>query len=251
MEPNAPGQHTKEELDRLIETLPEELQSLCSSGKSVLDLAHLVKNILQMVSGSVEIMQLSLERRDYDRVSKSWAIFEPNFMRLKKFVLDLIKFTKQYPLHLESCDVNEAVGKAVRICEGSLKGYAVKVQFRPGSGICAAMLDADRIAEIAGNLITHAVDNLPEHTGTIIIRTAFLEGSKEIELKVMDEAPALPLDVIQLLRYPAERASNMYGTGYEIPLAALFTQQHGGYLEIDSTPPNGNSVHVYLPAKFP
>jgi two-component system sensor histidine kinase AtoS len=248
MEPKASNeQQHQDELERLIEGLPEEAQALCASGKSVVDLAHLVKNILQMVSGSSEIMQLALERKQYDRIAKSWTIFEPNFVRLKKFILDLIKFTKHYPIHEEPCDINEAVRKAVRSCEYVLKGHNVKVLLEPGNGIPSSLLDGERVEEIAANLITHALDNLPEHEGTITVRTEYLGESRELQITVCDDGPALEKSVILLLKQPFERTRNMCGTGFDIPLAALFAQQHGGYLEIDSTPPKGNVVRVFLP----
>lgn len=247
MEPDATQQHKQEELEQMIQLLPEELQSLCASGKAVLDLAHLVKNVLQMVSGSTEIIELTLERKEYERIPKSWAIFEPNFMRLKKFLLDLIKYTKQYPLHIVSCDVNNVIRKAIAHCECTLKRHPAKLQFVPGDGLPAAALDSERVVEIAVNLITHALDNLPEHAGSITVKTNYLTPGKEIELMVADDAPALPLHLVRSLRVPSERTRNMCGTGFEIPLAGLYAQQHGGYMEIDATPPKGNAVHVYLP----
>lgn len=247
MEPKASEKQRQDELERVIEGLPEEIRALCASGRSIVDLAHLVKNILQMVSGSSEIMQLALERKQYDRIAKSWTIFEPNFIRLKKFILDLIKYTKQYPLRTEPCDVSHAVRKAVKSCEYVLKGANVKVQVEAGEGIPAALLDGERVEEIASNLITHALDNLPDHEGTITIQTEYLSESREIQLTVCDDGPALEKEVILSLKQPFERTRNMCGTGFDIPLAAMFAQQHGGYLEIDSTPPKGNIVRVFLP----
>jgi signal transduction histidine kinase len=247
MEPNASQQDKQEELERLIETLPEELQSLCASGKAVLNMAHLAKNLLQMVSGSAEITQLSLERREYDRITKSWNIFEMNLSRLKKLVLDLIRFTKQYPLHAVSCDINEIIAKAAANCERLLKENRITLQFRPGTEIPTGCFDIDRLTEITINLITHAADNVADHGGNIVLRTAYLHAGKEFELSIEDDAPALSLDIIKLLRVPNERTRNMRGTGFEIPLAGLYAQQHGGYMDIDSTPPRGNAVHIYLP----
>lgn len=250
MEPNASEQqHRQEELDRMVESLPEELQSLCASGKAVLDLAHLVKNILQMVSGSAEIIELGLERKQYDRVIKSWTIFEPNYIRLKKLVLDLIKFTKQYPLHSESCDINQLIPKAIKNCEHFLKNYKVEIQFKPSATVPAAMMDSEKVGEITVNLITHALDNLPEHQGTIVIRTDYLQANREIEISANDNGPILSMELIKSLRQPFERTRNMCGTGFDIPLAALYAQQHGGYLEIESSPEKGNGVHVYLPVQ--
>ena len=232
-----------------VDAPSDEMQQFCASGKSVMDLAHLVKNMIQMVSGSVEIMELGLERKQYDRVSKSWDIFQPNLIRLKKFVLDLINFTKQYPLQRTDCDFNQTVTKGIKSCEYILKNKQVKIQFTPDKNIPVAQLDCTRIEELTANLITHSLDNLPDHAGKITVQTQYLADCQQIQLSVSDDGPALSKADQQALAQPLERTRNMCGAGFDIPLATLFAQQHEGYLEIDASEDKGNTVCVYLPFK--
>jgi signal transduction histidine kinase len=229
-----------------IETLPEDLHQLCLSGKSVSNLSHLVKNIIQIVSGSTEIIELGLERKQYDRVQQSWALFEPNFIRLKKFVLDLIKYTKHYPLQKTECDVNLLVKNAIRSSEYILKNRNVKIQIKEDKTVKPGSLDADKIEEMLVNLICHAIDNLPDEGGTISITIHNLKDHEQLQLSVCDNGPALTNEAIRSLAHPQERTRNMCGTGFDIPLAKLYIEQHGGYLEFESGT-KGNSVHVYLP----
>ncbi len=234
---------------KLIAQLPAELQSFCASGKSVTELAHLVKNIIQMVSGSVEILELGLERKQYDRVRRSWDIFEPNFIRLKKFVMDLIKYTKQYPLQLTNCDFNDIVQRGIHSCEHLLKNKHVKLQLRQDKTIPVAQFDADRLEEMVGNLVTHALDNLKDQMGEIAIQTHYLPENHQIQLMVGDDGPLLSKENRQQLMEPFERTRNMCGTGFDIPLAKLYVEQHNGYMEIDADKSLGNHVCVYLPVK--
>lgn len=230
-----------------IETLPEDLYQLCLSGKSVSNLSHLVKNIIQVVSGSAEIIELGLGRKQYDHVQRSWALFEPNFIRLKKFILDLIKYTKHYPLQKTVCDINLLVKNAIRSSEYILKNRNVKIQVKEDKAVKPASLDADKIEEMAANLITHAMDNLPENAGTISITTCYLRDHHQIQLSVHDNGPTLTNETIRLLAEPQERTRTMCGTGFEIPLAKLYIEQHNGYMDLESIPQKGNWVNVYLP----
>ena len=234
---------------KLLAQLPAELQSFCASGKSVMELAHLIKNILQMVSGSVEILDLGLERKQYDRVRRSWDIFEPNFMRLKKFVMDLIKYTKQYPLRPADCDFNEVVRKGIHSCEHLLKNKHIKLQFRQDKTIPIAQFDTDRLEEMVGNLVTHALDNLKDQMGEISIQTHYLPENHQIQLVIGDNGPPLSKETQLQLMEPFERTRNMCGTGFDIPLAKLYVEQHNGYMEIDANETLGNLVCVYLPVK--
>ncbi|MEN8128516.1 MAG: HAMP domain-containing sensor histidine kinase, partial [Planctomycetota bacterium] len=225
----------QQDFERAIEALPEALQRLCLSGRSVQNLSHLIKNTLQVTSGSIEIVELGLQQKQYDHIERSWDIFEANFTQMKKFILDLIKYTKQYPLSKTACKLNPCVDNAIRSCEYALKNNAVEIQFQKDETIPSASLDADRIEEMIANLLTHALDNLPEHAGTISITTTYLKEHRQIQLSVRDDGPGLPDEIIRSLAEPCERTRNMCGTGFDIPLAKLYIEQHAGYMEFESS----------------
>jgi signal transduction histidine kinase len=245
MEPNSSKTDSRKASE--IEALPEDVHQLYLSGKSVLNLSHLVKNLIQVASGSMEIIELGLERKQYDRLQCSWDLFEPNFTRLEKFILDLIKYTKQYPLQKTQCDLNQIVKNAIQSKDSLFKNKAIKIRVAQDKAIQPMPLDADKIEEMVANLITHAMDNLPEGAGTISITTCCLRDHQQIQLSVCDDGPALTNEAIRSLAEPQERTRNMCGTGFDIPLAKLYIEQHNGYMDLESTPENGNSVNVYLP----
>jgi len=229
--------------------LPEELQSYCNSGKSVSELAHLVKNIIQMVSGSAEIMKLGLERKQYDRVLRSWNIFEPNFIRLQKFILDLIKYTKHYTIQKTNCDINQILIKGIRSCEYFLKNKAVKIELHEDKTIPPIELDVAKIEEIVINLVTHAFDNLKDHMGKITIETHYITENHQVRLLVRDDGPLLTDEIILQITEPFERTRNMVGTGFDLPLVKLYVEQHNGYMEISGDETQGNLVSIYLPTE--
>lgn len=237
----------EDDIECLFEAMPEQDRRYCLSGRSVEELAHLAKNLIQMVSGSVEIMELGFEKKQYDRVQRSWDIFKPNFNRLKEFVLDLIKYTKQYPIQKVSCDLNKLVEKAIKSCECYLKKRQVNLRFTPDASIPSIPLDPDRIEEMAANLITHSLDNLPDPGGTVTIQIKYLTDHRQIQLSVCDDGTALSNEVLSMLIHPLERTRNMCGTGFDIPLAKIYVEQHDGYMEFESTPDKGNCIYVYLP----
>jgi len=249
MDPSSHKTRKQQNFEQAIESLPESLQRLCLSGQSIENLAHLIKNTLQVTSGSVEIIELGLERKQFDRVERSWALFETNFVRMKKFILDLIKYTKHYPLQKTECDLNQCTDKAIRSCEYALKNNTVKIKLQKDKAIPAMSLDANRVEEMIANLITHALDNLPEHAGTISITTKYLTDHQQVQVSVGDDGPVLTNETIQSLSEPLERMQSMIGTGFDIPLAKLCIEQHDGYMEFESTEPKGNCVHAYLPHK--
>jgi two-component system, sporulation sensor kinase E len=247
MDPISHKTQEQQDFERTIEALPESLQQLCLSGRSIQNLSHLIKNTLQITSGSVEIIDLGLQRKQLDRVERSWGIFELNFVRMKKFILDLIKYTKQHPLRKTASNLNQRVDGAIDACDYALKNNTVNIQLQKDETIPTISLDADRIEEMVANLITHALDNLPERSGTIFITTKYLTDHNQIQLSVGDDGPGLSDETIRSLAEPHERTQNMCGTGFDIPLAKIYVEQHEGYMEFESSEPKGNCVHAYLP----
>ena len=245
MTPNAHKTETQQNTQPNLDALPESLRRWCLSGKSVQDMAHLVKNALQITSGCAEIIELGLKRKQFDRVERSWELFEPNFLRLKKCMLDLIKYTKQYALQKSECCMNSIAANAIRSGESILKNKSVSIDLQHDPMMPALILDADRIEETIANLITHAADNLPDHTGTITVTTQYLKDHHQVQISVSDSGPLLTNEIIKTLAEPAERTHSMIGTGFDIPLAKLYIEQHDGYLEFENT--TNNCVHAYLP----
>lgn len=246
MNPKSQNTQSDSDIIDLIDSMPQPLQQFCHSGQSVNNLAHLAKNMIQVISGSAEIISIGLERKDYDRLKRSWNIFEPGLRRLNKFILDLIKYTKHYPVQKTSCDLNQLVHNAIESCRITMNQYDVRIDFKPAENSRAISLDSNLIEEAIANLITHALDNLPEHTGHISIATKFLKDHNQIQLLVFDDGPALSPETIRALEQPQERTRDMCGTGFEVPLAKVYFEQHDGYMELNSND-NGNSVCVYLP----
>ena len=75
------------------------------------------------------MIELGLERKQYDRIERSWGLFETNFVRMKKFILDLIKYTKHYSLQKTESDLNQCVDSAINACEYVLKKMPSKFNF--------------------------------------------------------------------------------------------------------------------------
>lgn len=247
MEPISSETKNSPAIQKDMVSLPEHLRQWCLSGKSVEETAHLAKNLIQIVSGSAEMIQLGMKHKQFDRVLRSWKIFEPNLRRLQKYILDLIKYTRHYSIQKTECDLNQLVVNAIRQCEHLLKKHSVTLKVVEDKHVRPMLLDPDRIQEMISNLITHALDNLPDHNGTVQISTHYLKDHHQIQLSVYDDGPALNETSIRSLSEPHEWTQNMCGTGFDIPLAGMYIEQHDGYMEFESTPDKGNCVHVYLP----
>jgi len=227
-----------------------EQERLAETGRAVADLAHLVKNILQVMSGCGEIIDLALSTDQMDRVRQAWQLYLPSFWRLKKFQLDLIKFTKNYPLNPDLCNVNSVIAAAARQMEPFFVQRHITFENRAQIDDCSIVADGEKLRDTVVNLLVNAVDNLDDKPGQVAITAELINSGQAVRITVSDSGPRLETAMCRTLLRPYERCRNMLGSGLEIPLVLQVVQAHGGSLALNADLSNtGNLVEITLPVK--
>ena len=225
-------------------------ERLVIAGRATLDLSHSVKNILQMVGGAAEVIDLGLKINQLDRVERSWAILKPNLDRLRKFMLDMLAFSKERPLELGPCDFNRIIQDAIESLKSQLKQKLSQLNMQIDQKIPTIELDSERILEMALNIILNAIDIVDEEDGIVCVETRYLKDTQMIELRVTDNGPGIDDEMKAKLFTPFESGKNKFGTGLGMPIAKRIIDTHKGNIEVTSEMGQGTTIIIQLPAKI-
>lgn len=111
-------------------------------------------------------------------------------------------------------------------------------------------VDADRMAQVFGNLISNALRYTPA-TGRITLSAQAHEG--EVRLAVQDSGPGIgPEDLAHIFerfyRSDKSRQREEGGSGLGLAIARSIVEGHGGRLWAESTLGEGTTFHISLPA---
>jgi signal transduction histidine kinase len=105
--------------------------------------------------------------------------------------------------------------------------------------------DADRIAQVAINLLANAVKFVPEGSGRVRLRLIGVERGQAFE--VVDNGPGIaPADqaaIFERFRQAGESA----GSGLGLAICRSIVEGHGGALTVRSVPGDGATFRVLLP----
>lgn len=104
--------------------------------------------------------------------------------------------------------------------------------------------DQRRLRQVLANLIGNAVKHSPAD-GTVSIEARRLDG--EVEIRVSDEGPGVPSDIMPRVFTRYARGPRSTGLGIGLYLAERIASAHGGRLTLDSTP-SGATFALRLPA---
>jgi len=222
-------------------------QCLITAGQVVLNISHSVKNILQLVSGAVEVLDFGLRTDQIHRVKRSWKILRPNLERIRKFTLDMLDFSKERRLELGPCEFNRTIQAAVESLQMHLKQKETKLHIRIDQKIPVIEFDSDGIHQMAVNLILNAIDIVDENTGIVTVETRLRAKEEGVELTVSDNAPGLADEEKEKIFLPLQSVRNKTGSGLGLAIVKKIVEQHKGRIEVQSEPAKGTTLRVILP----
>ena len=114
----------------------------------------------------------------------------------------------------------------------------------------AAEIDADRVAQALGNLVSNAIRYTP--TGGKVAVAARAQGLEAV-IAVSDTGPGIPPEEQEMVLTPfcrGHRARRFpQGMGLGLTIARDIMTAHGGRLEIESSPGAGSRFTLRLPLK--
>lgn len=182
-----------------------------------------------------------------DDIHKSGALL----LEIINDILDLSKIEAgKMPLEEEDLVVTEVIEQCVRLVRerATEAGLTIKVTTKKAPERIFA--DRTRIKQILINLLTNAVKFTPPG-GTIRLRVRSGRSGGAV-FSVSDTGAGMTEQEIETALKPFGQVGSAMtrsheGTGLGLPLAASFTEMHGGELIIESAPGQGTIVSVLLP----
>ncbi len=153
-------------------------------------------------------------------------------------------------LHFEPVDPAALVRKTAEDARPLLERKCQHLEVLCADGMPIVRMDPKRIDQVLANLIDNAAKFSPE--GAMILLVAEVRGSG-IELAVHDPGVGMDDEALTAL-FDDERMLRRRGTagesstGLGLAIVRKIVDAHGGRLTVDSTPGEGTSFRVVLPA---
>jgi signal transduction histidine kinase len=219
------------------------------------DLLHLVSHDLRAPLGAVIGQARILHKRDPD---DAWIVARADAIlraasRIDAMVEDLLDSARsesgRLRLALERVSLEEFLDELLARLGASLEVDRVSVTIPRSEGI-ALLVDPRRLERVLVNLLSNALKFCPEGA----VRLAAERRDGWVIISVTDEGPGIdPDDAPNLFtRYhQGRRAPSQDGIGLGLYGARLLVEAHGGRISVASTPGQGSTFRVELPAVPP
>lgn len=244
-----------ENIRKLSEAQDEIIRKgrMAQLGQLTATVAHELRNPLGVVRTAAYLLDRKLKDRG-DDIGQTLRRIDKGVVRCDQIIAELLDFARSNALHLASQNVDQWVAKIVEE-EARRLPPAVSVEFRPGLGDCVAEFDAGRVQRVLVNLMSNAAEALVGRSGAdparfatpdprIVVTTRLAPRGVEIELA--DNGPGIAPENIGRILEPLF-TTKTFGVGLGLPAVQKILEQHGGGLDVRSSPGEGAVFVAWLP----
>lgn len=214
---------------------------LAALGELVAGVAHEIRNPLAVIKGSLQVYEQT--GRSPDELTELTDVVGQEIERLDVVIKALLDFGRPAPPQIRPVDLGRLMAETITLAGKYAEQQGVDVVVAPVHGTPPVMADADQLKQVMVNLITNAVQAMPE--GGTVTLGARPEGDM-VTLTVADEGTGISDGELGKIFDPFHTGRED-GTGLGLTIVHRIIDEHGGRISVDSRVGKGTTVTIRLP----
>jgi two-component system NtrC family sensor kinase len=228
-----------------------QAEKLAAVGQLAAGVMHEINNPLATIAACAESLTLALaDRPDVAREADYLKLIDDEVHRCKRIVDTLLDFSRPKPSQKEPTDVNAVIRQTLFLLKHHprFKEIRVNTDLDPEIGLDVRG-NSEQLVQVFMSLLINAMDAMGER-GTVTIRTRRGRSLAEAVIaEVGDEGHGIPRSEVKKIFEPfyTTKAPGR-GTGLGLSIVYSIVTEHGGRIEVDSTPGKGTTFRILLPA---
>lgn len=222
---------------------------LASIGELAGGVAHEINNpVTGILSTATHLIDKRRDSSLTPRDKQALGLIAEQAERISDIVGKLLTFSRQNRMEYVTCDVNAVVERAISLIEFRLEGSDVTLKRDLTAGLSPVFCDINRITEVFVNLMNNAID-ATQPSGTLTVRTGET-GNGKIRISVSDTGTGIDPALLQRIFDPFFTTKEPgKGTGLGLSISHGIARGHQGEILVRSTPGQGSTFTVVLPAR--
>lgn len=236
-----------EELNLAQDQLLEK-EKLASLGFLTAGIAHEIKNPLNYISSSQQLLSAKLEEEghDDDEVKQLLSFIEIGSEKMNGIIKGLNHFSRSQDRFDEVCQLDEIIDSCLNMLQHLFKG-GIAIHKNFPNFIPSLNGNVGKLHQVFTNILSNAAQAIGQE-GDILIKIQVLETNLVVSIK--DSGSGIAAENLQRILEPffTTKAPGQ-GTGLGLSITRSIIEEHQGDLAIDSELNVGTTVTVSLPYK--
>jgi len=220
-------------------------EKLADLGIVAAGVAHEINTPLAIIRGNTEVLEMCLppehaNREEVDIISRQTE-------RMAKIVGNLLSFARQKSLNQRNFKVHEVLDEILSQIGHQVNMEAIAVERDYAAELGAIRGDADQLRQVFVNLIQNAVQAMPSG-GTL--RLATRSVGKGCLVEIVDSGNGILAEHLEKIFTPFFSTKDN-GSGLGLSVSYGIVKDHGGDIQVESTPGQGTRFRILIPGENP
>ncbi|MEJ5228302.1 ATP-binding protein [Thermodesulfovibrio sp.] len=232
-----------------------QAQKMESIGRLAGSIAHDFNNILSIIHGSNQLIQMHI--KNDPQIERYTSNITQGVEKARDFIRKLLSFSKRQPLMTKIYDLNEILKEEVKLLTPTLR-EDISVELKTTDFPLLVNIDRTQFTQILLNLAINSIDAMPSG-GKITISTEekvfeyehtkkhpFVREGRFACLVFSDTGIGIPDEIKDKIFEPFF-TTKPEGTGLGLATVYSIVQQHNGFINVYSEKNGGATFKIYLP----
>ncbi len=214
-------------------------EKLAVLGQLVGGIGHELRNPLSTINNTVFFLKMVLVEPE-EEVMQSLDALENSVTRSMKTLNSLLDFIRPKSFRLRKTDINDVIHTTL---SHITVPEMIKVVIQLEKTLPFIFADPDQLSHVFENIITNAIQAMPEG-GQLLIKSV---GSSPqwVEISITDSGVGMPQEVLEQLFEPLF-TTKAKGIGLGLAMSKMLVEGHGGTIEVESKVGKGSTFIVRL-----
>jgi two-component system NtrC family sensor kinase len=227
-------------------------EKLAAVGRLASGVVHEINNPLATISACAEALESRVSSGEFkdspglDDLSEYLGLIRSEAFRCKMITNGLLDFSRTRTIEHVPVNLVDVISSAARLLSHQQRGEKVEFQIQTPDDLPPVSGDAGQLQQAVIALATNAIDAMPDGGVLKIISS---RNGKDILVEVSDTGVGIPQENISKIFEPFFTTKEIgKGTGLGLAVCYGILTEHGGSLDVQSTPAIGTTFTISLPA---
>jgi len=239
-------------IERMKETLNQAQEEIISKtrmatmGKIAADFAHEIRNPLEAISGSVEILGYDIgERTERDEYL---TIIKEEIQNLNDYLETFLEFAKVQQINRGLININTIIRDTMLLLRPLYSKKHILCNSRLADSIPECLADVGQLKRVFINVLINSIEALDEVAGASEKRIEITSDNykKYVRIVIKDTGVGIDPDDLQKVFDPYY-TTKTGGSGIGLVISKNIVEQHKGTIGIESSPEEGTRITILLP----
>jgi len=230
---------------KLSEQQLMQKEKLTAMGQMMAGVAHELNNPLTAILGISDLLR---ERATDDSTRRQVEIVLNQARRAAAIVQNLLAFSRPATQGRAKLKVEDIVQKALQLHQVALKQKNISVEFSASDNLPPIQGEMRLLTQVFSNLIVNAEQAISSVRDRGNLRISLERSDTNVSVTFADDGAGIPPENIGKIFdpfYTTKRPGG--GTGLGLTICLALVKEHGGTIEVQSSPGAGASFRVLIP----